>query len=329
MVDTWTRGSVVSPRSFRGGSDGAARPHGRRILRGTPRATLVPFVCATILLSACGKRQDSPTSGTLTVAASGACLALVQAAADAFHDQYPQAHIRTVNAEGFRATETMLRGQADLVVLARGPLPEETRAAAQLKLTLRSAPIAIEGIALVAHPSQTLASVAEAQAGAIAEGRIRRWQDLGASRESLEVFAPEPSTGTGAYVAALSRDIARSPVYFVENDSAVVAQVAQRSRAFGFVGSGYLVRTAGLHPRVHVFDVRPRGDSTSTVSLSQASLADGSYPLTSEVTAITRGEPGGLAAGFLAFMTSQRGQRAVERVGLTPIASSSFDVHLR
>ncbi len=253
----------------------------------------------------------------------------MQAAADAFHDQYPETRVVTVDADGFRATEALLRRQVDLVVMSRDPLPEETKAAAQLKLTLQAAPIAVEGIAVLVHPSSGVARVPEALLTDVVKGRLRLWSGLGGGGESLQVFAPEPSTATGAYVAARCGDIARSPVYFVESDSAVVAQVAQRSQALGFAGSGYLVRTAGNHPRVHVLDVVPAGDSTAASSLSQASLADGSYPLTSEVRAITRGEAGGLAAGFLAFLTSQRGQRAVERVGFAPIASSSFDVRLR
>lgn len=263
------------------------------------------------------------------MAASGSCLALVQAAADAFHEQYPAAHIRTVNAEGFRATESLLGGTAEMVVLTRDLLPEERHAAARVKLTLRSAMVAVEGIAVVVHPSNHLTDVAEAQLGPVVNGTVRRWAGIHGGADSLQVFAPEPSTGTGSFVAGLCRNISRSPVYFLESDSAVVAEVAQRPQALGFVGSGYLVRSARHHPRIHVLDVVPAGDSTAASILSQASLADGSYPLTSAVTAITRGEPDGLAAGFLAFLTSQRGQRAVQRVGFAPVASSSIDVHLR
>ena len=72
------------------------------------------------------------------MAASGSCLALVQAAADAFHEQYPAAHIRTVNAEGFRATESLLGGTAEMVVLTRDLLPEERQAAARVTLPERT-----------------------------------------------------------------------------------------------------------------------------------------------------------------------------------------------
>ncbi len=298
-------------------------------MTGVSRAFPVLLLGGTVLLSACGPRRDSPVAGTLTVAASGACLALAHASAEAFQERYPEAHVHVVQAEGFRATEALMQGTVGLVVQARGVLPEETQAAGRATLTLHATAVAVEGIAVVVHPSNHMTSLAQSSLNPIIDGAVRRWTELRAAGDSLQVFAPEPGTGTGSFVAGRSRNITRSPVYFVESDSAVVAEVARRPQSLGFVGSGYLVRTAGHHPVVHVVDILPEEPGAAIVTLTQASLAEGSYPLTSAVSAITRGEPDGLAAGFLAFMTSQPGQRAIERAGLAPVSPSSVDVHLR
>jgi phosphate transport system substrate-binding protein len=283
-------------------------------------------------LVACGQQQ-SATSGTLVVAASGPALSLTQEAARAFEAHYPTAHISTRALDGFRATEALLRGDVGLALLDRDVVAEEENAARAAHLTLEATPVAKDGVAVIVNLGNPVERLAVEDLKHIVTGKVRRWLDVGGGIGAIEVILPDPTTGTGGYLSEVlsGQRLPGVRLYYQTADSAVVRLVRTRPDAIGVVSASRLVSAPGSTSGIRVLDISPRVPATSesAVELTQANVADDQYPLSTRLTAVTRGDPAGLAAGFIGFLTSDRGQHVVERLGLAPVSPTSYEIHLR
>ncbi|HEX8385180.1 MAG TPA: hypothetical protein VF576_03295, partial [Rubricoccaceae bacterium] len=98
------------------------------------------------------------------------------------------------------------------------------------------------------------------------------------------------------------------------NEADVLTRVAGRSDALGLVSAlTFRADTTGRVRALALVDSAGR-----TVAPSPLAVYTDEYPLRQPVVLVTRGERGGLAAGFATFALGTQGQEAVQRSGLVP-----------
>lgn len=147
----------------------------------------------------------------------------------------------------------------------------------------------------------------------IYSGRVRDWKDLGGPAAPIIAYSRENNSGTYAYFKehVLEGGDFAADVQTLPGTAAVVNAVTQDARGIGYGGDAYAkgVKMIALK----------RDAATPGVTPSEASIADGSYPLARPLYFYTRTTPTGDAKAFIDFCLSPEGQRVVLDVGYFPI----------
>ncbi|WP_070001051.1 phosphate ABC transporter substrate-binding protein [Cellulosilyticum sp. I15G10I2] len=123
--------------------------------------------------------------------------------------------------------------------------------------------IAYDGIAVVVHPSNGVSDLTKAQVKDIFEGTITNWKEVGGNDQDIVVVVREAGSGTrGAFEEILklidenkASTVVETAVV-AEGTGAVMASVATKEAAIGFVSEGFLddtvkpVSVDGVEPTV-------------------------------------------------------------------------------
>jgi ABC-type phosphate transport system substrate-binding protein len=102
--------------------------------------------------------------------------------------------------------------------------------------------------------------------------------------------------------------------------------VAENPNGIGFVGYNWVSDNKSMKvqetlEKIHLIAVSGKSNSMikkSSIIPSISSLYNNTYPLTRKVYAIYTDPAASLARGFLAHLTSERGQKIIYRCGLKP-----------
>ncbi|HBN8234836.1 TPA: substrate-binding domain-containing protein [Pseudomonas aeruginosa] len=212
---------------------------------------------------------------------------------------------------GFAA---LLERSAELAAASRPVKDSEARALAgfgNLRSPYAEQVIAIDGLAIILHPDNPLASLTTAQLAAVFAGEVRTWEALGGKGGAIRLYARDEQSGTydtfrelvlASHGKSLSADARR----FESNDR-LSAAVAADPHAIGFVG---VASVGGARP-LAVAD----GESLPMAPL-ESLIATEDYPLSRRLFLYQKpGEKNPWAQALVRFAQSPRGQAIVTRSG--------------
>ncbi len=206
----------------------------------------------------------------------------------------------------------------------------------------RSNRIAVDAIALIVNPQNTVEMLSVSEIADILTGKVTRWDELEPSKfgEIQVVFDNEGSSTVKYMRDSVMDGKPFGPNVYAQNSSQeVFRQVQMRKNAIGVIGVSWIsadMRTRDL-PReerikslseqdttvtefdanVKVLKVR-RDDSLKAYKPYQAYIYDGNYPLYRSIYMITTGVNGSLSHGFYSFVTGTIGQKIIQRTGVLP-----------
>jgi phosphate transport system substrate-binding protein len=248
----------------------------------------------------------------------------LQELADEFTRQHPNVLI-TLGGGGSALGET--RAAEGRVTLGASTLMaagdnNETRQAATIAPPLVRIPIGIDGVAIVVHSSNPVASLTLQQLQDIYSGRILDWQEVGGDAGEILLISREDGSGTRSVFE--SRVMGETPVSLtavVMPTSQDVAEYAAKNPfAIGYVSSVYLpAALAAATPAAEtpLPDAAPapavRALAIDGALPTDAAIKSQEYPIIQPLFLVSRGEPRGLARQFIDFTLSPAGQAIVDR----------------
>ncbi|GHU95039.1 phosphate ABC transporter substrate-binding protein [Bacteroidia bacterium] len=278
-----------------------------------------------------GTRTDTATSGVAVLVADDCFGNMVQEEVNVFETLNQKASLLTIFTSETEAINLLLRDSIRLAILAR----ELTEAEVQTiktrnpHLTPRSQRLAIDGIALIVHPSNNDSLVSVDDLHKIMTGQMTTWNALNpASRQGkITVVFDNPNSSTVRFIRdsickgeTLSNDL-RS----MTDNVSVLDYVARTPNALGVIGVNWINNPndstqLSFNQKVRVMEVSRTHPATRANSYKPypAYLALHRYPLTREVYVVLTDLRGTLPAGFTHFMLGDRGQRIVLKSGLVP-----------
>ena len=175
------------------------------------------------------------------------------------------------------------------------------------KYGLKSFPFAIDGVAVVVHPSNAVAELTFAQVADIYAGKITNWKEVGGADAPIVVVGRDTSSGTyGTWQEMImdsgekTRVTAKAQV--TASSGAMLATVSKNPNAIGYEGMGYVNDTV-------------KGVKVEGVAASAATARNGQYPLSRFLYMFTNGWPQGEVLNFLMYMQSDAGQKIVNSTG--------------
>ena len=245
--------------------------------------------------------EAAKLSGTVTLAGSTSMQKLCEAMIESFEESYPDITVTAEYTGSGAGLESLVGGKTDIGNASRALKDGEKDSGAVENI------VAIDGIAVITHTSNTVSDLTSQQLTDIYTGKITNWVDLGGADEAIVVLGREAGSGTrGAFEELL--DVADQCAYAQELDSTggVLAKVASTPGSIGYVS-------------LDVVDDTVKALSLDGVEPTEENIVAGSYKLSRPFVMATLGtidEQNDLVKTWFGFVQSDAGKAVTTAMGL-------------
>jgi phosphate transport system substrate-binding protein len=265
---------------------------------------------AAIGVAHCGGRETRP----LTIKGSDTMVILGQRWAERYMATHPGVAVQVTGGGSGTGIAALINGTTDICQSSR-PMKDAERE--QLRQRHGSPGheivVAKDGLAIYLHESNAIAELTLEQIRGVYTGATTNWKDLGGPDAAITVYGRENSSGTYVYFKdeVLGGADFAAAVQTLPGTAAVVNAVAQDPRGIGYGGAAYAKG---------VKEVAVKKDAaTPGVLPSEATVRDGSYPISRGLFYYLRRPPEGAAKAFIDYALSDSGQALVTEVGYFPV----------
>lgn len=279
-----------------------------KIRRITSFLILGLLLVGTGIVTGCGsKTTETPTpgqntpaalSGSLTIAGSTSVQPFSEVLAEEFMAKNKGVQINVQGGGSSVGIEAAVTGAAQIGASSRAVKAEETAKG------LTATTIALDGIAVVVNPANTLTGLTTEQVMNIYLGNIKNWNELGGPDAVITVVTREEGSGTRdafSEIVLAKKDMIKTAI--VQNSTgAVRTTVAGDKNAIGYVS------LSSLNQEVKALDI-------NGAAANEANVKAGTYKIQRPFIYVTKGAPSGLAQAFIDYVLSPEGQQLIVEEG--------------
>jgi phosphate transport system substrate-binding protein len=262
-------------------------------------ALILAAVLATTACSA-GAAEAEGLSGTVSLNGSTSVERVIAALGEQFGIDHSGVNV-TFNPTGSGAGITSAQeGTADIGLTSRDLRESETG--------VDAITFAIDGLAVIVHPSNPVQDLTLEQLYAIFSGEVTNWSELGGNDQIIAPIGREAGSGSrGVFDDVVGVD---APAHAQELTSggAVITAVATNPGAIGYASLSAV------------------NDSVATISvdgvaISEATLVDGSYPVARPFILLTQEgvAPSAAAQAFIDFVLSADATEIIYNAGVVQV----------
>ncbi|HBY57552.1 MAG TPA: phosphate ABC transporter substrate-binding protein [Candidatus Atribacteria bacterium] len=250
----------------------------------------------------------SQAEGQLVVQGSTTVLPIAQATAEVFMQNNSQANISVRGGGSGNGISALIEGTCDIADASRPMKVKEILLCQEKGVSPVPHIIAMDGIAVIVHPSNPVQGLSMEQIKDIYTGKITNWKELGGQDLKIVVVSRDSSSGTfETFSEIVLKGEKIIPESLAQSSNQTVATVVSTTKgAIGYVGLGYISNTVKA---LQVNEVIPE----------QETVVSGKYPISRPLYMYTNGAPQGIAKDFLEFIWSKEGQEIVEKQGFVPL----------
>lgn len=247
------------------------------------------------------EEANADLSGSVSMAGSTSMEKLANAVAESFMAKYPGVIVTAEFTGSSAGIEAVTAGSVDIGNSSRA-LKDEEKAAGVIENI-----VAIDGIAVVVDPANTVADLTKDQLISIYTGETKNWSELGGEDAPIVVVGREAGSGTrGAFEELLKIEDACAYASELDSTGAVIAKVAATPGAIGYVSLDAIDNT--------VVAVSLEG-----VEATAENIKAGNYFLSRPFVMATKGEISEQSEAVQAlfeYLASEEGKEIIAGVGL-------------
>ncbi len=263
------------------------------------------------LFSGCGGSKDetpdsNPTdtkiSGTVSTDGSTSMEKVIGFLSEAYSEANPDVKV-TYNPTGSGAgIQAVSEDRCDIGLSSRDLKEDEAK-------TLEAKVVAIDGIAMVVNPENTVSDLTIDQIAKLYKGEITNWSEVGGADAPVVLIGREAASGTRDGFESIT-DTKDACAYAQELTSTgdVIQTVASNPNAIGYAS------LAAVKDTVKALKVEGVSPTTETIQ-------DGSYKIQRDFNLVTKKgkELTGAAKAFYDFATSKEADSLIEKAGAVPV----------
>lgn len=278
-----------------------------------------------VFAGACGPRaaQGKPApSGIQTIQNKGSdtLVNLALAWAEAYARVKPDVRISVTGGGSGTGIAALFNGTVDIANASRSLSNEEKEKARSAGFEAVEVPVALDAIAVVANPANPVDALTIPQLADIFTGRITNWREVGGEDRPIVILSRESNSGTYAFFLEQvirqgrkdNSDLFSPNALLMPSSEGISNEVRQNPNAIGYDGLGYVT------PDQKVLAVAPK-PGAEYIRPAVETVVDGSYPIARPLFMITRGQPAGAVAEYIAWIKGQEGQAIVRELGFVPL----------
>lgn len=243
-------------------------------------------------------------SGTISMVGSTSMEKFANALSETFMEKYPKVTVTAEFVGSGAGVEAAANGTADIGNASRNLKDEEKAKGIAENI------VAIDGIAVVVDPSNTVEDLTKDQLAGIYDGTVTNWKDVGGNDAPIVVVGRESGSGTRtAFEELLELEDKCKYANELDSTGAVMAKVASTPGAVGYVS-------------LDVLDDTVKALKLEGSEPTEENIKAGAYFLSRPFVMATKGEiseQNDLVKALFDFIYSEEGAELVKSVGLISV----------
>ena len=247
------------------------------------------------------KSADADLSGSISMVGSTSMEKFANALSEAFMEKYPKVTVTAEFVGSGAGIEAVSNGTADIGNSSRNLKDEEKAKGVAENI------VAIDGIAVVVDPANTVEDLTKDQLTSIYDGTVTNWKDVGGNDAPIVVVGREAGSGTrGAFEELLKLEDACKYSNELDSTGAVMAKVASTPGSIGYVS-------------LDVLDDTVKALKLDGAEPTEENIKAGKYFLSRPFVMATKGEiseQSDLVKALFDFIYSDEGSELVKSVPL-------------
>lgn len=269
-------------------------------------AILLAIAMMAALMAGCGNSEDTGNGGALTgtVATDGSTSMekVIEFLRESFMEENSGVKI-TYNPTGSGAgIQAVDEGRCDIGLASRDLKEEE-------KATLTGTVVAIDGIAIVVNPENTVKDLTVEQIAKIYKGEITNWKDVGGKDGPIVLIGREANSGTrDGFESITGTEDACKYNQELTSTGDVIQTVAGNPNAIGYASLASVKDTV-------------KKVSVNGVEATTQTIQSGEYKIQRDFVLVTKTgvELSKAAQAFFDFATSAAADTLIEQAGAVPV----------
>ena len=251
-----------------------------------------------------GIEENADLSGSISMAGSTSMEKLANAVAESFMAKYPGVMVTAEFTGSSAGVEAVTAGSVDIGNSSRALKDSEKEAGVVENI------VAIDGIAVVVDPANTIEGLTKQQLTDIYTGKVKNWSEVGGEDGVIIVVGREAGSGTrGAFEELLEIEDACAYANELDSTGAVMAKVASTPGAIGYVS-------------LDVIDDSVIPVALDGVAPTVDNIKAGDYFLSRPFVMATMGEiseQNENVQAFFDYLVSEEGKEVIQTVGLITV----------
>jgi phosphate transport system substrate-binding protein len=283
---------------------------------------------------------DSPSQGTITVAADESFRPLVTQLTSAYAGIYPNVHFNVVYKPETEAINMMLRDSARLVFSTRQLEKGERAVLDNRKIEGDVEKIATDGVALIVSKANTDSLITMNELRKVFTGDIKSWSELkgGNQTGALTLVFDNNNSSNLEFVLKTfkTKDLSKLRIFTVRSNREVIDFVRKNPTALGFIGVNWISDgdeplSVELAKNLRVMGVSSKENPTTRDEYFQPFQEDlgmQRYPLRRPIYIISREAHPGLGGGLINYIVRDAGSLIIYKLGLWPTIPYNREIKL-
>ena len=285
-------------------------------------ALLALIGCGQVTPTRAEHSSDASLDGAIQIKGSDTMVNLCQAWAEAFMAKYPKVNVAITGGGSGTGIAALISGTCDLAAASRTIKPKEIEQAQSHGITPKEWTTALDGLAVVVHPTNPIKQLTIEQLADLFTGKITNWRELGGADAAVVLLSREVNSGTHVYFKehvlgstdGQQREFA-SEALLLPSSQAIADEVAANPGAIGYYGMGY------LNPKNTAVAIA-KTSAGPYITPTEEAVKSGAYPISRPLLLYSKGQPEGAVKVFLDFILSSEGQTIVRKTDFVPIAAT-------
>jgi phosphate transport system substrate-binding protein len=271
-------------------------------------------IAAIALGLAAGAPAAVLAAGNITVKGSDTMVVLGQRWAEEYMKGHAGTTIQVTGGGSGTGISALINGTTDVCESSRSMKDAEKKQLAEKAGGPPvEIPVAKDGLSVYVNATNPLTEISMSQLKGIFTGKITNWKDIGGPDSKIIVYSRENNSGTYVFFKehVLENADYTPRAQNMPGTAAVVNAVSKEKFGIGYGGAAYA-------KAIKVLKVK-KEDSGQAIAPTDATIKDGSYPLSRPLFFYLRPKPVADIKAFTDWVLSAEGQAIAVKVGYFPI----------
>ncbi len=271
---------------------------------------LLAVLAILTFVTVAGSADLSAESHKIIIDGSTTVGPIAKAFAEYYMAKHPDVNITVSESGSGNGAKSLINQVCDVADMSRFMKLKEYEAAVTKGIMPVAHVVAMDGIAIIVHPSNPVKNLTVEQVRDIYMGKITSWKQLGGPDVRIVIISRDTNSGTYETFEKLvmQKEKIHEGAEYVGSNGAIRQRVQSTKSAIGYVGLGFVDRSVKA---LEINGVMP----------DAGTIASGVYPVARPLFMFTNGYPklGSHLFSFVTLYLTPKGQEIVEEIGFIPV----------